>query len=115
MMIPKVINETGKTMYSDDTYVKQYVVHAPEWDIYLPDEDGYVAIDTNGEVTSKKIDHFVISESTRVGYLETLVFACDEEGKVDHMIEIAGGRDYTADEVLTSFALIMMEAGYDTV
>ena len=101
MMIPKVINETGKTMYSDDTYVKQYVVHAPEWDLYFS--------------SGVKIDHFVISESTRMGYLETLVFPCDEEGKVKHMVEIAGGRDYTADEVLTCFALVMKEMGYDTV
>ena len=101
MMIPKVINEAEKTVYPDDTYIKQYVVHAPEWDLYFS--------------SGIKINHFVISESTRVGYLETLVFPCDEEGKVNHMIEIAGGRDYTADEVLTSFALIMMEHGYDTV
>jgi len=115
MMIPKIINETEKQEYSDGSYIKQYVVHAPEWDIYLPDEDGYVAIDMTGEVTSKKIDHFIISESTRMGYLETFVFACNDQGIVENMIEIAGGRDYTADQVLASFALIMMEAGYDTV
>tara|TARA_R100000152_G_C6587409_1_gene49088 strand:- start:82 stop:429 length:348 start_codon:yes stop_codon:yes gene_type:complete len=115
MMIPKVINEAEKQEYPDGTYIKQYVVHAPEWDIYVPDEDGYVAIDMSGEVTSDKVDYFVISESTRVGYLETLVFPCNEEGKVERMIEIAGGRDYTADQVLTSFAVIMMEAGYDPV
>ena len=106
MMIPKVINETGKMEYPDGTYVKQYVVHAPEWKVVL---------DHGGIRKDEKIDHFVISESTRVGYLETLVFACNEEGKVDNMIEIAGGRDYTADQILTSFATIMMEAGYDPV
>ena len=107
MMIPKVINETEKKVYEDGTYIKQYVVHAPEWDLYQTDEDG--------NITSDKIDYFIISESTRMGYLETLVFPCNEEGKVEYMREIAGGRAYTADEVLTSFALIMMEAGYDTV
>ena len=101
MMIPKVINEAEKTVYPDDTYIKQYVVHAPEWDLYFSSGD--------------KVNYFIISESTRVGYLETLVFPCDSEGKVSRHIEIAGGRDYTADEILTSFALIMMEHGYDTV
>jgi hypothetical protein len=115
MMIPKVINEAEKKEYSDGSYIKQYVVHAPEWDIYHPDENGLVEVDTQGDITSDKVDYFIISESTRVGYLETLVFACDDQGIVENMIEVAGGRDYTADQVLTSFALIMMEAGYDTV
>ena len=106
MMIPKIINEAEKTMFSDGSYIKQYVVHAPEWDVF---------IDSGGSREDDKINHFVISESTRMGYLETFVFACNEEGKVDNMIEVAGGRDYTADQVLTSFALIMMEAGYDTI
>ena len=106
MMIPKIINEAEKQEYPDGSYIKQYVVHAPEWDVF---------IDSGGSREDDKINHFVISESTRMGYLETFVFACDEEGKVDRMIEIAGGRDYTADQVLTSFALIMMEAGYDPV
>ena len=114
MMIPKVINETEKTVFSDDTYIKQYVVHAPEWGLYL-DRDGYPSNHVSLIGGATKINHFVISESTRVGYLETLVFACDEEGKVENMIEIAGGRDYTADQVLISFALLMMEAGYDTI
>ena len=114
MMIPKVINEAEKTVYPDDTYIKQYVVHAPEWGLYI-DRDGYPSNHGSLIGGATKINHFVISESTRVGYLETLVFACNEEGKVDPMVEIAGGRDYTADEVLTSFALIMMEAGYDTI
>jgi hypothetical protein len=111
MMIPKVINETEKKEYPDGTYIKQYVVHAPEWDIYL-DEQGIYDRDEQG---AWKIDHFIISESTRMGYLETLVFPADEHGKTNHMVEIAGGRDYTADQVLVSFALMMMEAGYDTV
>jgi len=115
MMIPKVINETEKQEYSDGSYIKQYVVHAPEWDIYHPDEDGLVEVDTQGDITSDKVEYFIISESTSMGYLETLVFACDDQGVVENMIEVAGGRDYTADEVLVSFALIMMEAGYDTV
>jgi len=115
MMIPKVINETEKKVYEDGSYIKQYVVHAPEWDLYHPDEDGHVEVDMQGDITSDKVDYFIISESTRMGYLETLVFPADEEGKTNHMIEIAGGRDYTADEVLVSFALIMMEAGYDTI
>jgi len=115
MMIPKVINETEKQEYPDGSYIKQYVIHAPEWDIYHPDEDGLVEVDMQGDITSDKVDYFIISESTRMGYLETLVFPADEEGKTNHMIEIAGGRDYTADEVLVSFALIMMEAGYDPV
>jgi hypothetical protein len=102
MMIPKVINEAEKQEYPDGTYIKQYVVHAPEWNV-------------GTGVANKKVDHFLISESTRVGYLETFVFACDDQGVVENMIEIAGGRDYTADQVLTSFALIMMEAGYDPV
>ena len=106
MMIPKIINEAEKTMFSDGSYIKQYVVHAPEWDVF---------IDSGGSREDDKINHFVISESTRMGYLETFVFACNEEGKVDNMIEVAGGRDYTADQVLTSFALIMMAAGYDTI
>ena len=104
-MIPKIINEAEKKVYDDGTYIKQYVVHAPEWDLY---HDNHV---TRGE----KIDYFVISESTRMGYLETLVFACDDQGVVENMLEVAGGRGYTADEVLTSFALIMMEAGYDPI
>ena len=111
MMIPKVINETEKKEYPDGSYIKQYVVHAPEWNLWL-DHDGHSTIPHS---TSTKIDHFIISESTRMGYLETLVFPADSEGKTNHMIEIAGGRDYTADEVLVSFALHMMEAGYDTV
>jgi len=105
-MIPKVINEAEKQEYPDGSYVKQYVVHAPEWDVF---------IDSGGSREDDKINHFIISESTRVGYLETFVFACDEQGVVENMIEVAGGRDLTADQVLTSFALIMMEAGYDTV
>tara|TARA_Y100001938_G_C8005008_1_gene386821 strand:+ start:224 stop:541 length:318 start_codon:yes stop_codon:yes gene_type:complete len=105
MMIPKVINEAEKKVFEDGSYIKQYVVHAPEWDLYH-----------NNQVTrGEKVDYFVISESTRMGYLETLVFPCNEEGKVEYMREVAGGRTYTADEVLTSFALIMMEAGHDTV
>ena len=108
MMIPKVINEAEKQEYPDGTYIKQYVVHAPEWDIYQSNLSGFDGAD-------KKVNHFIISESTRMGYLETLVFPCNEKGEVQRMIDIAGGRDYTADEVLTSFALIMMEAGYDTV
>jgi len=111
MMIPTIINEVEKKMYDDGSYIKQYVVHAPEWDIYY-DVDGKC---NSWDYASSKINHFVISESTRMGYLETLVFPCDDQGVVDHMIEIAGGRGYTADEILTSFALIMMEAGYDTV
>ena len=111
MMIPKVITEAEKQEYPDGSYIKQYVVHAPEWDVYL-DEQGIYDRDERG---AWKIDHFIISESTRMGYLETFVFPCNEEGKVERMIEVAGGRDYTADEVLTSFALIMMEAGYDPV
>ena len=106
MMIPKVINEAEKTVYPDGTYIKQYVVHAPEWKVIL--DHGDIRED-------EKVDYFVISESTRMGYLETLVFACNEEGKVECMIEIAGGRDYTADQILTSFATIMMEAGYDPI
>ena len=113
-MIPKIINEAEKTVYSDGTYIKQYVVHAPEWGLYL-DSDGYPSNHGSLIGGATKINHFIISESTRVGYLETLVFPSDKEGKAIKMIEIAGGRDYTADEVLTSFALIMMEAGYDTV
>ena len=108
MMIPKVINEAEKKVYDDGTYIKQYVVHAPEWDIYQSNLSGDCYSD-------KQIDYFIISESTRMGYLETLVFPCNEEGKVENMIDIAGGRDYTADQVLTSFALIMMEAGHDTI
>ena len=108
MMIPKVINEKEKQEYPDGSYIKQYVVHAPEWDIYLDD-------DWSGRHGTQKANHFIISESTRMGYLETFVFPADKEGKVIEMREIAGGRDYTADEVLTSFALIMMEAGHDTV
>ena len=111
MMIPTVVNEVEKKEYDDGSYIKQYVVHAPEWNLWL-DQHGQSTIPHS---TSTKIDHFVISESTRMGYLETLVFPADEDGKTNHMIEIAGGRDYTADEVLVSFALIMMEAGYDTV
>ena len=108
MMIPKVISETGKVWDDDGTYVKQYVVHAPEWNCIQKNNN-------RGYLYDKKVNYFVISESTRVGYLETLVFACNKEGKVDNMIEIAGGRDYTADQILTSFATIMMEAGYDPV
>ena len=108
MMIPKVINEAEKKVYEDGTYIKQYVVHAPEWDIYQSNLSGFDGAD-------KKVNHFIISESTRMGYLETFVFACDDQGVVENMIEVAGGRDYTADQVLTSFALIMMEAGYDTI
>ena len=105
MMIPKVINETGKMEYSDGSYVKQYVIYAPEWDVFID----------WGSREDDKVNHFIISDSTRMGYLETFVFACNEEGRVENMIEVAGGRDYTADQVLTSFALVMMEAGYDTI
>jgi len=115
MMIPTIINEAQTKVYSDGSYIKQYVVHAPEWDIYHPDEDGLVEVDTEGNITSDKIDYFIISETTRFDRPETLVFPCDSEGQAATMIEIAGGRDYTADEVLTSFALIMMEAGHDPV
>ena len=111
MMIPKVINEVEKKLYPDGSYIKQYVVHAPEWDIWL-DGNGHTTVPHS---TSTKINHFVISESTRMGYLETLVFPCDDQGVCAKMIEIMGGRDYTADQVLVSFALMMMEAGYDTV
>jgi hypothetical protein len=111
MMIPTIINEVEKKMYDDGSYIKQYVVHAPEWNLWI-DGNGHKTIP---HATSTKINNFVISESTRMGYLETLVFPCDDEGLVPVMIEIMGGRDYTADEILTSFALHMMEAGYDTV
>jgi len=112
MMIPEIINEVEKEEYPDGSYIKQYVVHAPEWDLYL-DNGGRVK--PIPHATSTKIDHFVISESTRMGRLETLVFPCDDQGVVPVMIEIMGGRGYTADEILVSFALMMMEAGYDTV
>ena len=112
MMIPKVINETEKKEYPDGSYIKQYVVHAPEWAVHLDDDcAGY----SSENYEAPRVEYFIISESTRMGYLETLVFPADSEGKTNHMIEIAGGRDYTADEVLVSFALHMMEAGYDTV
>jgi hypothetical protein len=111
MMIPEIINEVERTEFDGGkSYMKQYVVHAPEWNLWL-DEHGHSTIPHS---TSTKIEHFVISESTRMGYLETLVFPCNEEGR-GIMREIMGGRDYTADEVLVSFALMMMEAGYDTV
>ena len=103
-----VINENEKQEYPDGSYIKQYVVHAPEWDIYQSNLSGFDGAD-------KKVNHFIISESTRMGYLETFVFACDDQGVVENMIEVAGGRDYTADQGLASFALIMMEAGYDSV
>ena len=112
MMIPTIINEVEKKVYDDGSYIKQYVVHAPEWDLYL-DNGGRVK--PIPHATSTKIDHFVISESTRMGYMETLVFPCDDQGVVEQMIEIIGGRGYSADEVLCSFALMMMGAGYDTV
>jgi hypothetical protein len=115
MMIPKVINETEKKEYPDGSYIKQYVVHAPEWDIYLDEQGIYDGDEIVDSLPVGKIDHFIISESTRMGYLETLVFPADEHGKTNHMVEIAGGREYTADQVLVSFALMMMEAGYDTV
>ena len=111
MMIPTVVNEVEKKEYDDGSYIKQYVVHAPEWNLWL-DHDGHSTIPHS---TSTKIDHFVISESTRMGHLETLVFPCDDQGVCTKMRETMGGRDYTADQVLCSFALMMMEAGYDTV
>ena len=112
MMIPKVINETKKKVFDDGSYIKQYVVYAPEWDIHLDDDcAGY----SSENYHAPKIDYFIISETTRVGYLETLVFPADKEGRCTLMLEIMGGRGYTADEILTSFALHMMEAGYDTV
>ncbi len=110
MMIPPIINE-AHTDYDDGTHLKQYVVHAPQWNIWL-DGNGHKTIPHS---TSTKIDHFVISESTRMGYMETLVFPCDDQGAVERMYEVMGGRGYSADEILTSFALHMMEAGYDTV
>ena len=102
MMIPKIINEAERQEFSDGSYVRQYVVYAPEWGVWE-------------RLGGDKVNHFVISESNRYDRLETLVFACDDQGIVESMIEVAGGRDLTADQVLTSFALIMMEAGYDTV
>ena len=112
MMIPTIIEETKKKVFDDGSYIKQYVVHAPEWDIHLDDDcAGY----SSENYHAPKVDHFVISESTRMGYMETLVFPCDDQGVVPVMIEIMGGRGYNADEILVSFALMMMEAGYDTV
>ncbi len=108
MMIPKVINETDKKIFEDGSYIKQYVVHAPEWDVVIQLVDGL-------EHTHQRVAHFIISESTRCGYLETLVFPADEDGKVIEMLEIMGGREYTADEILTSFGKMMLEAGYDPV
>jgi len=111
MMIPNVVTEAEKKMYDDGSYIKQYVVYAPEWDIYL-DNDGHNTVPHHA---STKIDHFVISESTRMGHLETLVFPANKEGNPSPMIEIMGGHGYTADEILCSFGSMMMEAGYDTV
>jgi hypothetical protein len=111
MMIPTIIKENTKKEYPDGSYIKQYVVYAPEWDIYL-DNDGHKIVPHS---TLTKINHFVISESTRMGHLEVLVFPCDDQGVCAKMIEIMGGRDYTADQVLCSFGSMMMEAGYDTV
>ena len=110
MMIPKIIREDISN-FDDGTYCKQYVVHAPEWHIY----HGVDGTCDREDYSSAKVNHFIISESTRFDRLETLVFPADAEGTVLHMIEVAGGRDLTADQVLTSFALVMMEAGYDTV
>ena len=112
MMIPKIIKEIEKRVYDDGSYVKQYLVHAPEWNIYL-DNHGHSTIPRIS--TSTKIDHFLISESTRMGYVETLVFPCEEDGQPDKWLEAFGGRGYVADEILVSFGLHMMEAGYDTV
>jgi len=110
MMIPDVISE-AQTNYDDGTYIKHVIIHAPEWNVYI--EVGNAS--KGGWPSADKINHFLISESTRVGRLETLVFPCNPQGEHVSMIEVAGGRDWTADQVLTSFALIMMEAGYDPV
>ena len=111
MMIPKVINE-GINNFDDGTYCKQYVVHAPEWDIHLDDD----CAGFSGEnYHAPKVDYFIISEATRMGYTETLVFPANSDGSPREMVEIMGSRGITADEILTSFALHMMEAGYDTV
>ena len=83
MMIPTIINEVEEKVYSDGTHIKQYIVHAPEWNIYL-DGQGIYDRDERG---AWKIDHFIISESTRCGHLETLVFPCDAEGKCVKMID----------------------------
>ena len=111
MMIPTIIKENTKKEYPDGSYIKQYVVHAPEWDIHF-DNDGHNTVPHHA---STKIDHFVISESTRMGHLEALVFPANKEGNPSPMIEIMGGRGYTADEILCSFGSMMMEAGYDTI
>ena len=111
MMMPTIIMEEEKKWDTNGSYLKRYIVHAPEWVLYC-DEQG---IYNSGERGAWKIDHFIISESTRMGYVETLVFPCDKDGKPSKWVEICGGRNYTADEILTSFALHMMEAGYDTV
>jgi hypothetical protein len=50
-----------------------------------------------------------------MGHLEALVFPANKEGNPSPMIEIMGGRGYTADEILCSFGSMMMEAGYDTI
>ena len=113
MMIPEIINEVEKKLYPDGSYIKQYVVHAPQWAVHLDNNRG--AVYSSENYHSPRVEYFVISESTRMGYLETLVFPCDDQGVCTKMIEIMGGRDYTADQVLCSFALMMMEAGYDTV
>ena len=42
--------------------------------------------------------HFVISENTALR--ETLVFASDSEGNLDHSREEAGGRGYTLEALL---------------
>ena len=40
MMMAKVINETDKKIFEDGSYIKQYVVHAPEWDVVIQLVDG---------------------------------------------------------------------------
>jgi len=110
MMIPDVISE-AQSNYDDGTYIKHVIVHAPEWNVYV--EGGNTS--EGGWPSANKINHFLISESTRAGRLETLVFPCNSQGEHVSMIELAGGRDYTADQVLCTFGKIMLEAGYDTV
>jgi hypothetical protein len=112
MMMPKVVMET-KTNNEDGTYLKHIFVHAPEWKVHL---EGVGEPLTEGPwPVSKKIDHFLLSETNCLGYIETLVFPANPQGQPVSYHDIAGGRGYTADQVLCTFGKIMLEAGYDTV
>ena len=106
MMIPEIINETERTECEDGSITKQYIVYAPQWEIYLRNPPQYTII---------KVDRFVISETNLRGDPLTLVYPADDQGKLASYRVIIRQTGYKAEQVLVSFGLLMSEAGYDPI